>query len=85
MALLGARGLGATLVERLEGSDNRFERAYMAEALGELFRDGPDGLQERFLQGREFTMKDGLLEDVRLLANRFLYEHLIAEFERPWH
>lgn len=86
LSLSGRTGVGAALLERLEASDNHYEQAYMAQALGELLGENqPPRLAERFLAGREFTMKDGLLEDHRLLANRFLYEYLIPAFEEPWY
>lgn len=86
LSLSGASGVGEVLIERLEESDNPYERAYMAQSLGELLSEQrPSRLAERLLVGRDFTMKDGLLEDSRMLVNRFLYEYFIPSFEEPWY
>ena len=85
IGLHGAVGIADTLVDRLKASDNRYERAYMAESLGEMLMPSRPSRLARTLIGRNFTMKDGLLEDERTLANVFLYRYLIPQFESNWY
>ena len=85
IGLHGAVGLAETLIEHMEDAESRWERAFMAEAIGVLFAPpGPSGLA-RDLIARDFTMMDGLLEDSRARSNSFLYRELIPQFEEKWY
>ncbi len=85
LSLGGALGVADDLIDRLQKAESQYERAFMAEALGQLFADERPTPLDRSLVGRDFTLRDGLLEDHRTLANVFLYRYLIPQFEEPWY
>lgn len=85
LSLCEAPGVAVHLLPRLSGKTNRYERAFMAEAVGRLLN--PDRLPplSAFLIGSNFTVKDGLLNPIRMWENQFMYEYLIPQFEEVWY
>ena len=85
MSLNGAIGVGKDVIDELKNTKNRFGRAYMAKLLGELLISQRPSKLSHLSIARDVTLRDGLLEDHRMIANVFLYRYLIPQFKEPWY
>jgi HEAT repeat protein len=85
LSLCDAPGVSVHLLPRLAGDGNRYERAFMAEAVGRLLNQDTLPPLSTFLIGSNFTMKNGLLDPIRFLENQFMYDYLIPQFQEVWY
>ncbi len=85
LSLCDAPGVAVHLLPRLSGEGNRYERAFMAEAVGRLLNRDTLPPLSAFLIGSNFTVKNGLLDPIRTLENQFMYDYLIPQFREVWY
>lgn len=85
LSLCEAPGVAVHLLPRMSADVGRFERAFMAEAVGRLLNQDTLPPMSVFLIGSNFTMKNGLLNPVRSLENEFMYQYLIPQFPEVWY
>ncbi len=84
MRLVGAANAAGPVMERLRQSKDDEERAYMAQALGELLAVERPATLSRLTAGNNYTVRNEFLLPLQALANRFLYDYLIASFGEQW-
>ncbi|MGB7158823.1 MAG: HEAT repeat domain-containing protein [Tepidisphaeraceae bacterium] len=84
LRLVGGTSAATPVTQRLRESKDAEERAYMAEALGELLAaEDPTPLSRLTAQGN-YTMRNDHLLPLQRLANPFLFDFLIAGFGEEW-
>jgi HEAT repeat protein len=84
LRLVGGTGAAQPLLQRLHESKDAEERAYMAQALGELLAtERPTRLVRLTAQGN-YTIHNDKLLPVQRVANEFLYDYLIAGLGESW-
>ncbi len=85
LSLCDAPGVAGYVLPRITEGENHHERAYMAEIMGRLLEQRKPSALAGFLMDSEFTIKNGLLDPYRRLANPFLMDYLIPRFEGTWY
>ena len=84
LRLVGGTNAATPVIERLRQSKDDEERAYMAQALGELLAvDRPSSLV-RLTANCNYTVRNDDFLPFQTLANGFLYDYLIASFGDQW-
>lgn len=84
LRLVGDANAANPVMERLRQSKDDEERAYMAQALGELLAvDRPTTLT-RLTTGCNYTVRNDDFRPLQALGNGFLYDYLIASFGDQW-
>ncbi|MGB7158822.1 MAG: hypothetical protein WBD40_12190 [Tepidisphaeraceae bacterium] len=84
LRLVGGGNAAAPVMQRLREAKDQEERAYMAQALGELLaHDRPTALS-RLTAESNYTVRNEHLLPLQSLANGFLFDYLIASFGEDW-
>lgn len=84
LRLVGGANAASPVMERLRQAKDQEERAYMAQALGELLAvDRPTALS-RLTVGSNYTVRNDHFLPIQSLANGFLFDYLIASFGENW-
>ena len=74
----------APVMDRLRQSKDNEERAYMAQALGELLAIEQPTTLNRLIAGSNFTVRNDNLLPLQRLANGFLFDFLIPNLGEQW-
>ncbi|HEV2294281.1 MAG TPA: HEAT repeat domain-containing protein [Tepidisphaeraceae bacterium] len=84
LRLVGAASAANPVLERLRETKDAAERAYMAQALGELLsREQPSALT-RLTAWSNYTVRNENLLPLQTLSNEFLFDYLIKSFGEDW-
>ena len=84
LRLVGGASAAAPVMDRLRQSKDNEERAYMAQALGELLAIEQPTTLNRLIAGSNFTVRNDNLLPLQSLANGFLFDYLIANLGENW-
>jgi HEAT repeat protein len=84
LRLVGGTNAAEPVMQRLRESKDDEERAYMAQALGELLAAERPTTLDRLTAGCNFTVRNDEMRPLQALANGFLYDYLIASFGENW-
>jgi len=84
LRLVGGNNAAKPVMDRLKAAKDEEERAYMAQALGELLAAERPTTLSRLTVGNNYTVRNDNLLPYQTLANGFLYEYLIASFGEDW-
>jgi hypothetical protein len=85
LRLVGGTGTAQPLLKRFRESKDAEERAYMAQALGELLAaEHPCALVRFTPRSRTTTRAQRETGSLPAAANGFLYDYLIASFGDTW-
>jgi hypothetical protein len=84
LRLVGGASAATPVMERLRQSKDNEERAYMAQALGELLAVEQPTTLNRLIAGSNFTVRNDNLLPLYSLANGFLYDYLIGSLGDLW-
>jgi HEAT repeat protein len=82
--LIGGSGVARPLLKRLAESKDGEERAYMAQALGEILAVEHPTPLARLTAHANYTVRNDKMLPLQRLANGFLYDYLIASFGEEW-
>jgi HEAT repeat protein len=78
LRLVGGANAATPVMERLRQAKDPEERAYMADALGELLAVERPTALSRLTAGSNYTVRNDYLLPHQSLANGFLFDYLIA-------
>jgi HEAT repeat protein len=84
LALSGSTGIGNTLVDLLQESNDPEEKAYFALCLGELLTPSRPPRLAWFINLSNYMMKNESRLPFQTMANEFLFNYLIAAFGNEW-
>jgi hypothetical protein len=84
LRLVGGTNAADPVMQRLREAKDDEERAYMAQALGELLAAEQPTTLTRLTAGCNFTVRNDEMRPLQALANGFLYDYLIASFGENW-
>ncbi|HEV2294280.1 MAG TPA: HEAT repeat domain-containing protein [Tepidisphaeraceae bacterium] len=84
LRLVGGTSAAAPVMERLRQAKDQEERAYMAQALGELLAVERPTPLSRLTVGSNYTVRNEHFLPIQSLANGFLFDYLIASFGEEW-
>jgi hypothetical protein len=84
LRLVGGSNAANPVMERLRQSKDLEERAYMAQALGELLAVERPTALVRLTAGSNYTVRNEHLLPFQSIANGFLFDYLIASFGEQW-
>jgi hypothetical protein len=82
--LVGGTNAANPVMQRLREAKDDEERAYMAQALGELLAAEQPTTLDRLTAGCNFTVRNNAMLPLQSLANGFLYDYLIASYGENW-
>jgi hypothetical protein len=78
LRLVGGSNAATPVMERLREAKDQEERAYMAQALGELLAVERPTKLVRLTAGSNYTVRNEHLLPFQSIANGFLFDYLIA-------
>jgi HEAT repeat protein len=78
LRLVGGSNAATPVMERMREAKDQEERAYMAQALGELLAVERPTALVRLTAGSNYTVRNEHLLPVQSIANGFLFDYLIA-------
>jgi hypothetical protein len=84
LRLVGGINAANPVMQRLREAKDDEERAYMAQALGELLAAEQPTTLDRLTAGCNFTVRNNEMLPLQSLAAGFLYDYLIASFGENW-
>ncbi len=84
LRLVGGSNAANPVMERLRQAKDQEERAYMAQALGELLAVERPTALVRLTAGSNYTVRNNDLLPLQSIANGFLFDYLIASFGEQW-